>query len=243
MGARTDRLRDYLAQQASRVRAGDELLAAHADGAVHDTRVAVRRVRSALRTFSRLAPGPRRQQVDDGLRAWGRLLGGVRDLEVLRALLDEVAEPALRQALAADLDRRTGEAWAAVHAALLSEEHRTLLDELDTLVLTPPRRRVHPRRRARRAAEKAAERLAAADDEDTLHRARKAAKRARYAAEAVGLDGSGHEAVQDALGDHRDAVSAAAFLRDCGLPAAATARARAALEERAEAALRAVDRP
>ena len=57
-----------------------------------------------------------------------------------------------------------------------------------------------------------------------LHDVRKAVKRARYAAElaaAVGVKGTGKylkraKAVQDVLGDHQDAVVAAAVLREVG---------------------------
>lgn len=242
MGKRTDRVRGHLAEQAATCRAGDAALAVQAPDSVHDTRVAVRRVRSILRTFPALAPDERRQPVEDALRSWGRLLGGVRDLEVLHELVAEVAAeavaPEVLDAVAADLDRRAGEAWAAIHAELLTEGHRRLLDDLDALVLAPQVRAVHPRRRARKAARRAERRLAAAgEDPEALHAARRAAKRARYAAEAAGLDGRAHEAVQDALGDHRDAIAAVAYLDEHGPRTEAASRVRDALVARAAEAL------
>lgn len=247
MGNRTDRVRAYLAEQAAACRSGEAALLAQAPDSVHDTRVAVRRVRSTLRTFPALAPDERRQSVEDGLKEWGQVLGGVRDVEVLRELLggvaDEVGATEVMDALAPDLDRRAAEAWAAVHAELLSESHRRLLEELDALVLAPPERSVHPRRRVRRSGRKAERRLAAAgDDSDALHSARKAAKRARYAAEAIGADGSAHEDVQDALGDHRDAIAAIAHLTRHGPRTEAAERVRAALADRAAEALGRVGR-
>ncbi|WP_369332970.1 CHAD domain-containing protein [Mycolicibacterium vulneris] len=81
------------------------------------------------------------------------------------------------------------------------------------------------RQRARRAQRKADRRLAAAlDSEDAamLHRARKAAKRARYAAELCQSLGKPNRAtrtikrykrIQSTLGVHQDAVVAAEALR------------------------------
>jgi CHAD domain-containing protein len=86
------------------------------------------------------------------------------------------------------------------------------------------------RKPARKAAKKAERRLAeaCADGADTeLHRARKAAKRARYAAEVLARAGGGKKGrkrfkqVQHVLGEHQDAVVAQAALRRIvsGIPA------------------------
>jgi CHAD domain-containing protein len=83
-------------------------------------------------------------------------------------------------------------------------------------------------KRARRAERKAVRRLVAAiesDEDAMLHSARKAAKRARYAAElrtAVGKPKSAKRAakhykrIQDVLGAHQDAVVASSALRRIG---------------------------
>jgi CHAD domain-containing protein len=90
------------------------------------------------------------------------------------------------------------------------------------------------RNRARRAQRKADQRLAAAlkSGEGTmLHRARKAAKRARYAAELCGpLDKpkrakrtvKHYKHIQSLLGDHQDTVVASAALRQMALAAGTT---------------------
>lgn len=69
--------------------------------------------------------------------------------------------------------------------------------------------------------------------------ARKAAKRARYAAEAIADDGTAAhwKSVQDALGDHHDCVVAVRHLAASGLADEATAPVREELERRAADAL------
>ena len=87
---------------------------------------------------------------------------------------------------------------------------------------------------ARKARRKADKRLAAAledGDDEALHRARKAAKRARYAAELTrGLVGkkkgkkrvAAYKKVQKVLGDHQDSVVALGTLRALGARAGST---------------------
>src|SRR5690242_12387331 len=59
------------------VRAGDA-------GAIHDMRVATRRLRSTLRTYRGVLPDPRRTEgLRDELRWLGDALGAVRDGDVL----------------------------------------------------------------------------------------------------------------------------------------------------------------
>ncbi len=75
------------------------------DEAVHDMRVASRRLRTALRVFRDALPARRWAKVRRGLRRLGRSLGPVRDLEVQRAslaaLLAEADESQDRAALEA----------------------------------------------------------------------------------------------------------------------------------------------
>jgi CHAD domain-containing protein len=128
-----------------------------------------------------------------------------------------------------------------VREALDSPRYLAILDDLDRLLDDPPltaaadgpagrvlvqatqreyrrtRRRMH---RARRAPDGPAREVA-------LHETRKAAKRARYAAEAAqpvfgrkARRFARHmKAVQSALGDHHDAVNAAAVAREVGVRA------------------------
>jgi hypothetical protein len=89
-------------------------------------------------------------------------------------------------------------------------------------------------KRARKGQKKADKRLATAltdGDDAMLHRARKASKRARYAAELCRELGSSEQTKQTAkhykgfqsvLGDHQDAVVASAALRRMGVAAGTT---------------------
>ncbi|MBP0448881.1 CHAD domain-containing protein [Kitasatospora sp. RG8] len=132
--------------------------------------------------------------------------------------------------------------WPEIVAALDSPRRRALADGLAVLLADPPlrgraARRAGPElariaaREQRRTAKRvrralAPERDGAASDgaarDEALHEARKAAKRARYAGEtAVPVAGEAAEryvermkAVQDVLGEHQDAVVAAAALRE-----------------------------
>src|SRR5438309_237151 len=60
---------------------------------VHDVRVAVRRLRSLLRTFASLFTAGSAEVLESELRWYGGLLGAVRDPEVMRdRLVDLIAD-------------------------------------------------------------------------------------------------------------------------------------------------------
>jgi CHAD domain-containing protein len=213
----------------TRLRGGDD------PEAVHDTRVAVRRVRSLLRVFPALNPG---DGLGERLRVWSGALGDVRDLEVLRGTLESVCPAALWERLRPELDAEHAAAALRLMAEVDSAEHRDVMEELRELALRHPDDKLHVGRGVRTADAKARRRLAEGDaDPEMLHRARKAAKRARYAAEAVGDKdlAAEHKAVQDALGAHHDC--AVALERLDGVDGAEVEAAREALRRRAAEAL------
>ncbi|MEV7770426.1 CHAD domain-containing protein [Kitasatospora sp. NPDC086791] len=220
----------------------DDAVRADVPDAVHRMRVACRRLRSALRTFRRLfAPGTTEQLVVE-LRWLAAALGGARDLEVLverlAAQARELPAECGPERVAAALERWGESEYRRIRpevvAAVDSPRRRALGDALATLLADPPLRRRAARpalpelsriaaREQHRTAERVRAALAAAAPEDrdrALHEARKAAKRARYAGEAaVPVAGARAEryaermkAVQEVLGDHQDAVVAAATL-------------------------------
>ncbi|MEW1695049.1 CYTH and CHAD domain-containing protein [Streptomyces sp. NPDC091278] len=219
--------------------------------AVHQLRVACRRLRSALRTHRRLFD----RNVTDPLAAELRWLAGelaaARDEEVLDARLRAhtaalprtLVHGPVRARLRRRSRTRSAEARRRALAALDSPRHLALLDGLAALLADPPLRGA-----ARRDAGKALARAVRADharlaaridhalalapghERDlALHEARKAAKRLRYAAEAArpalgkpaGRLAERVKAVQSLLGEHQDAVVARAALR--GLAADARA--------------------
>lgn len=113
---------------------------------LHDLRVAVRRLRSALR----LLPDVMGRRRCGALRAelgWiGRILGAVRDLDVfilnLQAQTERLAEAgAITGLLVEEVRRQRAPARRALVAALGSRRFTSLVDRLDTLAASPAPRR------------------------------------------------------------------------------------------------------
>ncbi len=224
--------------QVEQIRAQDLPVRLDAPGAVHAMRVATRRLRSALRTFGPLLRGSATRPVARELKWLAGVLGDARDAEVLRARVAAAVEAesdylAAPQTVSADVRTGLDDAYTTAHGALVGQldgdRYRALLAALAELVDDPPlkKRAARPGRKVLPALVAAADRelrtamraARHADDpagrETLLHEARKAAKRARYAAEAVagvvGADATRYaaamEAVQEAAGDHLDAIA------------------------------------
>jgi CHAD domain-containing protein len=199
---------------------------------LHDHRVAIRRARAFLRVGRPFLD----RQWADGLRAAlrpaGRSLSQVRDLDVLieeleseAPRLDEVERPGAADVVQLLRDRR-GNEQAAMRAALSDPAYISALNRFEVALENPMVtgdgslgrvvRKEH--RRARRLVRRAKK----APSDSELHEIRKAVKRARYAAELAdqaGVSGAGRyvkraKVVQDVLGDHQDAVVAAATLEE-----------------------------
>ncbi len=202
---------------------------------LHQMRVGVRRLRSALKLFEACAPCPPALQED--INWLGTELGAARDWDVLLAstLTHIQASPGGRnsvldlQALAlktAHAKRR------AAAQALLSQRYTRLLltmglwmqlpaeglDEAATAFANRTMQRLHKKllKRAQRMDDSAPE---------TVHRSRIAAKRARYALEFFHSLYSGKalrsylktlSATQEELGRHNDLVVADRLLRELG---------------------------
>ena len=204
--------------------------------ALHQARTRVRRLRSMLSVYSQVFGGSERRAMRARLSQLGVRLGTARDDEVRVAALrerlesaDDATAPALRR-LVIDAESRAARSRADVLATLDSAAHRALLADLRTFVgrasvgpgadgpITALAR--HALRRGARAVGRDAKSAASSGSLEDLHELRKAARRVRYAAEAVQADVPGAselavaaEAVQDALGDHRDAMLLADELR------------------------------
>ncbi|WP_089156658.1 CYTH and CHAD domain-containing protein [Micromonospora sp. NBS 11-29] len=207
------------------------------EDAVHDMRVAVRRLRATLRTFRGLWDRRESEALRSELRWLGGELGRVRDEQVMAARLAaavrELPDELVLGPVAARIDQRfaadLAEATDTLRAALDSDRYPELLTRLDRL-LDGPTGEVDRRwvdRRVRRAVRRADDRLdaaltvagPAADTE--LHEARKKYKAARYAVEvrepAVGRPAARlvkrFKALQDLLGGHQDSVVTREVLR------------------------------
>lgn len=201
---------------------------------VHQMRVATRRLRSDLRTFRTLIDPAWSKPLVDELRWLGRVLGDVRDLDVMTERLKKAAGrdlPALapifdplsaRHSEARDRleTTLTGTRFGALKGRLIEAPHTAILTESASL----RSREVLPKLVAS-AWIKLARRGRALRDHDpdeAFHETRIHAKRTRYAAEAVApaLASDMSEAaakfarkvqkIQDVLGEHQDATVAAA---------------------------------
>jgi CHAD domain-containing protein len=213
---------------------------------IHDTRVAIRRLRSTLRVFGKVMDRSAVGTMDDELRWFAELLGKVRDCQVqcsrfvdaLDEFPDQLVVGPVRTRIRNDLREMELPARNEVSKAMNSERYLAIMAVLQRWRADPP---VPAElgtgaliKLARRAERKADRRLAAAnesEDDEMLHGARKAAKRARYAAELVKPLGkrksakrtiAHYKCLQDVLGEHQDSVVACAALRRIGMAAGTT---------------------
>ncbi|WP_225799852.1 CYTH and CHAD domain-containing protein [Streptomyces sp. NK15101] len=239
----------YVREQAEAIVALDPAVRRDLPDAVHQLRVACRRMRSAFKTYRKVLDREVTDPVGDELKWLAGELGVARDQEVLDARLRaRVADlpPALTLGPVEARLRRRDAALArnARHqalAALDSDRHLALLDTLDALLAAPPLRKA-ARRDARPVLARAVRKdharlgrriehalsLGPGHERDlALHEARKAAKRARYAADAARPTlgkpakrlSKRVKAVQSLLGEHQDAVVARVALREFGIMA------------------------
>jgi CHAD domain-containing protein len=210
--------------------------------AIHQMRVATRRLRSDLRTLEPLLDEDRVDRLRGELGWIGGLLGAVRDLDVVIGRVGGRAPelPPDRAELLPPIvdelrDERRRRHLELVNA-LGTPRYSRLVDDLVHAGASPPiasgrdaRRRARNRlrklvARSVRRVDRAVKRLPAEPSDADLHEIRKRAKRARYAAElatgAFGKDArrlaSRMEALQDELGELQDAVMVQSRLATLG---------------------------
>lgn len=204
--------------------------------ALHQARVATRRLRSDLRTFGPLLDEPWVSSLRDELRWLGGTLGTVRDIDVLTLRLVETSEQlpeADRFPLHVLMTMLKAERKKRRRALLESLGQRRLLELTDRMVEAANAPRLLPasdhasrdallelvRAPFDRLMQTAVELSTEPADAD-LHRIRIRAKRVRYAAEAVSpvigkkavRFASAAAALQDELGELQDAAVAHAWL-------------------------------
>ncbi len=210
---------------------------------VHRARVAARRLRSDLRTFRPLLDRDWAGALRAELEWLGRLLGPVRDPEVLGARLRRQVEEMVGLELASAKVLIDG-----LESGRLASRRR-LLEGLrsrryEELVVRLVRAAREPAARSERAERPAvttgslmkrpwvklsgsAKALGPGSSDSALHATRIDTKRVRYGAEALvpvfgkraARFASAAEALQEVLGEHQDAVVAMAWLADRGMEA------------------------
>jgi CHAD domain-containing protein len=236
-------LTDYLNAQLDQIAAGDIGLRRGKDP-IHDTRVAIRRLRSTLRVFRRVLDQPAIGDLDNELKWFAALLGDVRDCQVQHRRFGDVLDGMpvelvlgpVRSRIRNDLQAIELPARTRLSEAMDSDRYLAIMAVLRRWRAAPPVDQDIAistlKKRARRARHKADRRLAAAletGDDVTLHRARKAAKRARYAGELCKpVDKKAkrtvkyYKNIQSLLGDHQDTVVATEALRRMAVAAGTT---------------------
>ena len=238
----------YLWEQVQQLRRYDPLVRQDAPDAVHQMRVAARRMRSALQAFGRVLDRDSTRELTEELKWVAGELGGARDAEVMAerfaAILaefpDELKLGPVDAALTRTFERRQADAREVAIAALDSERYLALHDRIDALLAAPPvtarargkAKRELPKsvRRTYRRVESSmadADRQSGGQRDLALHETRKAAKRLRYATEAVeptvGKPAARLrkrlKAVQELLGEHQDTAVARPVLRQLAVQA------------------------
>lgn len=215
MAADLPALRTYLAEQVAVMTDAGDQVATAAEESVHDLRVAVARVRSALRTFGPALPTDTSLELALRLKQCAAMLGPVRDLEVIGELLDSTPRGPLRDREAAAVRAELAERMELAQVEVAGVAHARLLADLTSYVDGLETRKGDLRPLAKKAARRADRRFdAAGRDPDALHRARAAAKRARYAAEVIGKKKLARRLKlrTEGLGIHHDCHVAAARL-------------------------------
>jgi CHAD domain-containing protein len=204
---------------------------------VHQARVALRRIRSDLKTLAPLLQGDRNHPLADRVKTLAGMLGGVRDADVLLGQLESLSGDLRKgdRAAAARLLRKLEGERETARSALLgfmdSSDYDELVEDLISFAHDPPlehaaedpARDVLPallkgRWKALRKSAKVADQE---QSDEPLHRVRIKAKRLRYAAEVAApvlgkqtaAVAKAAEDLQDVLGTLQDSVVARGWLR------------------------------
>ena len=234
----------YLHKQRSALLAVDPAVRLDRTEGVHKMRVASRRLRSALKTFDQLFTGEDHVALEEGLARLADVLGHERDGEVLQARmqesLDSLPDELMMGTVRHDVASWMGDTYFAAKRAardyLDSADYLDLLEQLEAFLAEPPlsERAAAPARKEAAAMVdraitkvrhkgRAALATEAGEPRDlALHDARRAAKRARYAADVYAAHAAGPakavslqmEQLQETLGDRHDGAVMALLLRD-----------------------------
>ena len=239
----------YLREHAARLGSMDPQVRADEPDSVHQMRVATRRLRSTLQSFVDVVPRSGTEPILAELKWLAAVLGEARDAEVLATRLTQNVRAIPAEQVLGPVEARVQAHFAPIQAAartnvlaaLDSARYFALRDALDELLADPPLSAEADRpagqvlpgaarrsyRRTRRRMRRAAHTPPGHRRELAFHEARKAAKRARYAGEAIS-PALGQRArrftrqmkkIQTVLGDHQDAVVARGVDRELGIGA------------------------
>ena len=197
-----------LTEQLQEMKHQDPLARADVPDALHQMRVAIRRLRSALATFRPLLDREVSEPLREELKWVASQLGITRDAEVARDRIAQLVDAEPDHLATGGLADHSRTAFESTHdeahrqtvKVLESSRYLDLLDSLDAFVATPswtgqaalpvkkvlPGRVRHEWKRVKSRMRDVDEAEAASDTEnERLHEVRKASRRARYAAETA----------------------------------------------------------
>ena len=248
-GSSADVVMAYVEEQTGKLKAFDPMVRRDEPDSVHQMRVTTRRLRSTFQSFGTVLRAADTRHVGNELRWLSHVLGDARDSEVLAGHIQDDVDHVPPELVMGPVKARLREHFAplaartrkAVLEALDSERYFTLLNELDQILASPPlgpdatlpakkglaRPVARTYRQTNRRMRRAEQAGAGEATNIALHSARRAAKRARYAAEVVS-PAYGHpggrfakrmKKVQTSLGAHQDAVIARNAIREIGVRA------------------------
>ena len=234
--------RDYLRRESARLKSHDGGVRLHEDDAIHQMRVAARRLRSVLSSYRDIVGRDRSMALRVELKALADALGEARDSEVmlarLNALLDDQPTDRVRGPIRASIDSALRSRYDRAHDQALefmtSTRYYGLLDALDALVDDwDPAGGAVPANRLGKVFDRDWKRLRGAvlladaieetdEHQDALHDVRKSAKRLRYGMDsAYGVMGKDAKRVAksatqitELLGEHNDSVITAELIGD-----------------------------
>ena len=156
---------------------------------VHQLRVAVRRLRVALRLFKGTLERELEESLSADLKWFLGKLGALRDLHVFSASLAERTVPGTpgEDALVRSIEDRTAQLRQALLEVLAGRRYHRLVEDVRTLVARLPRHGPRKARFVRRLGKQRQRTLAALramlEDETKSHTARKELKKLRYGCE------------------------------------------------------------
>ncbi|MEQ4567528.1 CYTH and CHAD domain-containing protein [Paenarthrobacter sp. CAP02] len=229
---------EYLESQIADLLLQDAHVRQDRDDAVHQMRSLIRRIRSVLHTYRKLFDPAAVEGLESELKSLAETLGRYRDAEVLherlRASLDELPAKLVLGPVHDEPDQRMqvrlDTALSAIRERLDSARYYKLLERLEEFTQAPPTTLKGSRPAGKTTAKlvnKAAQRLGKRHDaavgaavgpqrDKAFHEVRKAAKKLRFAAAAVGsvhgkragrIEDAAHK-VQSILGEHQDSAMA-----------------------------------
>lgn len=144
-GLAVDAIRAILARHVRHLILSDVAVRRDLPDSVHQCRVAARRLRSTFTAFKTFLDAERIELLSEELGWLARELGALRDGEVLlERLLDDAddldgeARAAASEAISDHLNRRMHAARSSVTAALRSDRHQELIEDLVAMVAAPP---------------------------------------------------------------------------------------------------------